>query len=223
MKGSRVCVAGLTKDGRHIRPITKSGFHRSDLQEEGGKLALGAFVDLGDVRANPTPPETEDHWCWHDQVKLKKMVRAPRYWVRLAGASHRDVSDAFGSALVRRRNWKATVSEHTGSRSLAIVPAAQGSSVKVDRRPEGDRVTFKLPAKDKPYYVPVTDTRFFGTDQVSINEDLVGEVDAMLRAGREAFLMVGLSRPFMSHGDTVKRHWLQVNGISFRDSPLQLP
>src|SRR5436853_53964 len=64
MKAPRICIAGIEPNsGRHVRPTTPATdpIERKLLAEEGGPFDIGTLVELGDVRANPSQPESEDH------------------------------------------------------------------------------------------------------------------------------------------------------------------
>jgi hypothetical protein len=62
MRAPCICVAGLDRDGRHIRPVPRHGrLTEDDLAAAGGPFAIGAVVDLGATRPCPSPPEVEDH------------------------------------------------------------------------------------------------------------------------------------------------------------------
>lgn len=69
-------------------------------------------------------------------------------------------------------------------------------------------------------YLSVKDLRFFEDDQKTIKADVVDDVCRRLRQGVDAFLMLGLTRPWLKPGDTHERHWLQLNGLCLADRPV---
>ena len=64
----------------------------------------------------------------------------------------------------------------------------------------------------------VTDLRLCETDHATPKEDIIRHVNRRMRAGVAVILGVGLSRPWQQSGDTLARHWLQVNNIHLEDN-----
>src|ERR1022692_2713430 len=61
MRSPLICVAGLTREGDHIRPVPDNApLARTCLRSEAGLFDIGAVVELGEVEDVGLPPERED-------------------------------------------------------------------------------------------------------------------------------------------------------------------
>src|SRR4051794_22318645 len=81
--GSRICVAGVDPETfDHIRPVTPAAdpITRELLREEGGPFSIGALVELGRVRAVPSPPESEDHQFATANARHVQDLTSEEYW-----------------------------------------------------------------------------------------------------------------------------------------------
>lgn len=102
---SRICIAGLDRQTFvHIRPVTPATdlITRSLLRENGGPVSIGAIVDIGTPRPQPTPPETEDHVFRTANARLVEQLGPDEYWELLQGVRVDTVDEAFGSELEAR-------------------------------------------------------------------------------------------------------------------------
>lgn len=66
----------------------------------------------------------------------------------------------------------------------------------------------------------VTDLQLYGDDHITPDVMAIERMNADF-ARAPAFVCVGLSRSFMRPGDTVERHWLQVNTVLFDGKGLE--
>lgn len=123
------------------------------------------------------------------------------------------LEDVFGPDLERIGTWKYGVEPGHGSASLGVLRPQKQPEVELDRY---GKVSVRLNDAHPPAFAPVTDVRFFEDDHATPRGERIDDVNRRLRRGEEAFLMVGLSRPFAKTGN---RHWLQVNGICLADRP----
>jgi hypothetical protein len=223
MDAPRICVAGIQPTtGRHIRPTTgrSNPLTRTLLAEEGGPLALGALIDLGEVRTNPDPPETEDHLFWPGRMAVLGRVSSDRYLEILRAHAQPSLKAIFGPSLARHSRTYA-VDRGQGSSSLGILRSQRKSSVLLDRY---GKLRLRLPTKEGAAYLPLTDLRLVEVDHTTINANAVEDLNARMGRGIESLLLLGLSRAYRKDGDEHERHWLQVNGICMSDKPIdQLP
>lgn len=223
MDAPRICVAGIHPDtGRHIRPTTgrRNPLTRALLTNEGGPLTLGALIDLGETTTNPDPPETEDHLFWPDQMNLLGQLSSKRYLEMLRAHARSSLNAIFGPSLARHARTYAVDQGH-GHSSLGILRSQRKPSILVDRY---GKLRLRLPTKEGPAYLPVTDVRLVERDQATIKLEAVEDLNSRMSRGIETLLMLGLSRAFHKDGDECDRHWLQVNGICMSDRPLgELP
>lgn len=60
--------------------------------------------------------------------------------------------------------------------------------------------------------------QFLGTHQQAPRLALADGLAARIRTGVPVILSLGLTRPWARPGDTVARHWLQVNNIHLQDN-----
>jgi hypothetical protein len=217
MTGSRICVAGIeTATYRHVRPVTSPGgglLTRELLRVTGGPFGVGALVDLGSVMAVPNAPEMEDHEFDATHAKYAGDVDEVAYLELLNALCEADIRAAFGPELERVGRTYA-VEPGCGSRSLAVLRAEHRPVFEINEYGE-----LRLWYKDvePPAYLSVKDVRLFEDDQKTIKVSVVDDISQRLRQGVEAFLMLGLTRPWLKPGETHERHWLQLNGICLAD------
>jgi len=215
-----ICVAGINADTLgHVRPTTPSTdpITRRLLRHEGGAFRIGAVVDLGSVRSEPSPPETEDHRFETARVRHVTDLQHDEFLALLDGVSSDTLEEGFGPEL-ERVGWKYAVEAGQGLRSLAVIKARRRLSLEIDSR--YGRLQVRLNDVQPPTYLPVTDVRFFEPDHTTVRRDVVDDVAHRLRSGVNVFLMLGLARPFQASGDDRDRHWLQLNGLVLADRPV---
>jgi Dual OB-containing domain len=219
MGAPRICVAGIdTATGRHVRPITARSepITRSLLEQEGGPFGLGAVVDLGNVRASPSPPETEDHLFSIGSAKTVGQMDAAAYSQLLDRVATDDLQTIFGPELERRHRSFAVETGH-GEVSLGVLRVQRASDLEIDVY---GKLKLRLNDVEPSALLTVTDIRFVEADHKTLRPDLIRDAQRRLRDGVDLYLMVGLARPFKAGGDDRERHWLQVNGICLQDRPL---
>ncbi len=220
MEAPRICVAGIEPTtGRHIRPITgrSNPLTRELLTEEHGGFALGALVELGDIKANPNPPETEDHLFWPNRARVVGRLSPNRYLDLIRANARHSLRGIFGEELERHNRSYAIEGGH-GTASLGILKLQRKSDIQIDRY--GKLRLRLIRADEMPAHLPVTDLRFVEADHRTIRADVVADVQTRMRRGIEVYLMLGLSRAFLRDDDDRDRHWLQVNGVCMADRPL---
>ena len=172
---------------------------------------MGSRIDLGETKALPNPPESEDCWCETANFKALGSLDDEEYLELLESVSDADLATAFGPGL-RSNGRSYAVDAGKGKHSLACVRAsAEERLVLSYGRP-------RLRDRDGAL-VGVTDLRFFESDQKTPRVDLVAGINQRLEDGVPAYLMFGLARAWKKPGDDRSRHWLQVNGICLADRP----
>lgn len=216
MRGERICVAGVGDEG-HVRPITRrdTPLTRDLLKENGGPLAIGALVDVGDARHDPNPPETEDHRVWVDHWRAIDQLGADDY-LELVDAHCEETLEAVFGPKLQRHEWTYAVDEGQGTVSLGCLRPRDRPDIEVNQY-GSVRLRFKDPSK--PAFLPVTDLRLFepeGAPRGAVVEDVADR----MRRGVGVRLMLGLGRAWTKDGDEQPRHWLQVNGLCLEDRPL---
>jgi hypothetical protein len=219
MGDGRICIAGIDPDtADHIRPTTlrEDPITRALLRAEGGPLAIGAEVDLGEIEPDGSPPEVEDHLFQTAELEHVRDLPDGEFLEVLAEAAASDLRGAFGPAL-KRHDWKYAIDKAAGRASLGVVRSRTIPTVEIDKRYGKLQVRWNDP--DPQTYLSVTDVRFYEEDHESIREDTVKDVNRRLRRGVGCSLMLGVARPWRKPGDTRERHWLQLNGLVLDDRP----
>lgn len=217
MTSPRICVAGVDPETfDHVRPTTPQTdlITRELLRENGGPFGVGALVDLGPVQAEPNAPETEDHRFVTANARRIEDVADEEYLQLLAELSDPTLADAFGPELECVKPRKYAVEAGHGTRSLAVVGLRGRPQLHLN--PWG-KLMLELDDPDTPCSISMTDVRFYEPDQKAIKEGVVADVNARLSAGVEAFVMLGLARPFVAQGYDQSLHFLQANGLCLVD------
>jgi len=219
MTAPRMCVAGINPEtGRHIRPTTASSdpITRSLFDEEGGPFGVGTLVELGEVRANPSRPESEDHLFTTASALAVRQLEADDYLELLGGVAEDDLGSIFGHDL-ERRGRSFAIEEGNGTVSLGVLRVQQTPDLEVDGY---GKLRLKLDDIEEPAHLGVTDIRFVEADHSTLKRDVIDDVQQRMQRGVDLFLVVGLARAFIATGDDRRRHWLQVNGICMEDRPV---
>jgi Dual OB-containing domain len=220
MKAPRICIAGIDPETRrHIRPTTPPSdpIERTLLDAEGGPFGIGVLADLGEVRANPSPPECEDHLFSTASATAVGQYDADQYLELLDEVAEDDLESIFGTDLERPRGRSFAIEEGHGTVSLGVLRVQQRPDLEVD---SSGKVKLTYNDVDHPPSLGVTDVRFVEPDQKTPRFDVVEDVQRRIQLGVNLYLMVGLARAYVAPGDDRDRHWLQVNGICLEDRPV---
>ncbi|MDX6719722.1 MAG: hypothetical protein QOJ63_1976 [Solirubrobacteraceae bacterium] len=217
MRSPRICVAGVdTETFAHIRPTTRSTdlITRTLLRENGGPFGVGALVDLGPVRAQPNPPETEDHGFVTANARRLKDITSDEYVAVLQEVSVATLEEAFGHDLECVNYRKYAIEAGRGTQSLAVIRLRGRPRLRADN---WGKLLLELNDPNTPCSLSMTDVRFYETDQTTIKHGVVADVNTRLSAGVDAFLMLGLARAFVAKGYDRSLHFLQGNGLCLVD------
>ncbi|HET8556258.1 MAG TPA: hypothetical protein VFL58_02995 [Gaiellaceae bacterium] len=186
------------------------------LDEEGGPFGVGTLVDLGDVRANPSRPESEDHLFATASARDLRKLDPNEYWQLLDEVAEDDLESIFGPDL-ERRGRSFAIEEGRGRVSLGVLRVQETPDLEID---DWGKLRLTLDYVDDPARLGVTDLRFVEADHRTLKQDAIRDAQQRMRNGVDLLLMVGLARAFVATGDDRRRHWLQVNGICMEDRPL---
>jgi len=213
MRRGFICVAGLDRDRRHIRPVCEHGrLGKHLVAGYGGPFAIGAVVDLGDTVPRPSPPEIEDHLFDPDLSRRIRLADEAKLWSLLDDLAMSSLVEIFGDEL-ERDGGTASMATGAGAASLGIY--------RPESRPRLDREfgRFRMVLHDPELgelSIPVTDLRLYDIEADAIDERRVELLADRLRR-RDVLLAVGLSRPWARDGEA-QRHWLQVNNVHLDDN-----
>jgi hypothetical protein len=206
-----ICVAGIDpQTGRHVRPVTGYGrLTTAMLGRNGGPFELGRRVDLGPTRSVGSPPEVEDQLFRPEAVRVVREATATELARLLGAAGSRSLVDIFGNDFVAQGRTAAVETGHGKASLGCLLPSDRPRLVL-----EYGKVKISLADDALRLVVSVTDLQLYGDDHSTPDATAVDRMNADL-ARTPAYINVGLSRPFVRPGDTVERHWLQTNTISF--------
>jgi hypothetical protein len=172
-------------------------------------------VDLGPATYAGHAPELEDHRF--EPSRARRLFDDPDdYWGALDGSAKESLEGIFGPEL---ELWdeSGTVDVGKGRASLGCLKPEEQPWLYMDHRGTVRLVLdYLMPSVD----LAVNDLRLYERDGRTPRRDLVASVERRLKSGVEVILSVGLTRPWQKRGDTVERHWLQVNNIHLEDDPL---
>lgn len=219
MRDETICVAGIDPEsGEHLRPLLAAEddrMTRALLSERGGPFEFGTLVELGETEPCPKAPHIEDHVFDPAAARNLGRIEPASLTALLDAVAVRSARNAFGTAL-QRRGEKYATDPGEGERSLAVIRLRGPAALELDPR---NHLFLRFESAAQPTLARLTDLRFYGADGHSLNHDLIDAVSARLRAGSEAFAMLGLGRAWQGSGDDAKRHWLQANGVCFAEDP----
>ncbi len=215
MRSGHVCVAGLDREGQHIRPVLEyERLPRELTADYGGPFRVGAVVEIGTTRPRPAPPEVEDHVFDAEAAYMIRMADPARLWRFLDELSRPSMREIFGDTLIRDGRT-ASMPVGTGVASLGVYRPQ--SRVSVDR--SYGRLRIVMTDEDLGRLsLPLTDLRLYNLESEAIDDRRVEVLEDRLRR-REVLLCVGVGRPWAPEGEE-PRHWLQVNNVHLDDNPL---
>lgn len=218
-RAPEICIAGLdAKTLTHVRPVSAdpASLTRAHLRQEGGPIGMGALVDVGTVVPEPSPPEVEDHGFDAACLRHVADLDDDTFLQVLDTVAQPDLLTAFGPDLQRVGRTYA-IEPGCGSCSLAVLHTCEQSALQVDGY---GKLRFHLRDVEPHAALAVTDIRFVQEDHKTIRADVVEDVNARLRSGVDAFLMLGVARAHQMPWDDRERHWLQLNGLVLVDHPV---
>lgn len=217
MQPPYICVAGIDVDtGRHVRPVLRGArLERDLLTRKGGPFDIAAVVDIGRAWCVGEPPETEDYRFDPHRSAYVADLPSDEYWRLLQGLARTRLRDIFGDDL-KQRGRTFAVDAGKGRCSLGCLAPAVRPALSIDLF---GTVRLSLTKGRLRTSLAVTDLRLFEADHHTPRRSAVEHVARRINGGVEVILSVGLSRAWQKPGDTVARHWLQVNNLHLRDDP----
>lgn len=217
MQPGYICVAGINVNtGEHIRPVLGgSRLKVALLRRDGGVFDIASMVDLGTTRDVGKPPEIEDRIFEAKNVRWLRDMSPDKFWKALKKASQKSLSDIFGGDL-KQQGQGCAVDLDKGTASLGCLLPSKRPEIEVDAFEK-----IRIIVEDGTFRanLSVTDLRLFEKDHKSPQHELVEDIEKRIEKGTAVILSLGLARPWQKPGDTVRRHWLQVNNIHLEDDP----
>lgn len=215
MQERYICVAGIDLATRqHVRPVLQVRMTTASLVRNGGAFDMARVVNLGAVDHVVAAPEVEDCLFTPARISDSSPMPAHDFWSLLGSMSGDTIGHLFGDRLARvGATFAAELG--TGTHSLGCLrpqyPPELLTAV--------GRIRLRLREGPETLSLPVTDLRLYDAHQQAPRLALADGVAARIRAGVPVILSLGLTRPWARPGDTVARHWLQVNNIHLQDDP----
>lgn len=222
MKGDRVCIAGVTDDGKTIRPkFAHSTITEEWLFDRAGKVVIQPFarVRLELMEQDPHPPHTED-WFVRPDVKISEgllgLVERQDLLRRILDPN---VAAIFGAEIYHENGYFMRGGE--GNCSLGTVRVSWLEDV--SHRCYDDKWDYRISFTDcagNAYRLGVTDLAFrYYIDHLrevkGVECDQIGISLARQLQGSTVYLRIGLARGWEKYPD---RCYLQINGVySFPD------
>lgn len=213
MEGNRICIFGIDKNGKGIRPVIPySGITENYLSWD-GNISIKPFteIEFDFIRPLPEPPHTED-WIINTSYKPKLIRNLSENEIKsfLEGILDESVKDIFGAPIYE--SWYLKKGE--GKRSIGTIKVRDVIFIKYSKKENGKyeyRIKF-LDIIGSIYDLPITDLAFRKyCDELRTQKELsTGFIGAKLQDlfnNVEIFLRVGLGRFFK------EKHWLFVTGI----------
>jgi hypothetical protein len=217
MKPGFVCVAGVRPpEGPHVRPVLAGQRLRAVLLEQnGGPFDIGNLVDLGPCQSQPNAPEVEDHIFDPNRANIVRALQPEAFWEQLEGVSEDTLTGIFGESL-HEQGSGAAVDLGVGTASLGCL---RPSTLVLYVNGWGK---LRASVSDGAWTLDlsVTDLRLYESDNQTVHERQVRNLQRRIESGVPVIVSVGLARAFRASGDTQSRHWLQVNNIHLEDNPI---
>jgi len=226
MGGTRVCIAGVTEDGRSIRPTLPYPGIQEDWLYENGQCAIRPFacVTLDLLVHQPNPPHTED-WLMNPQNRefhgLLESQDRPAFLNNILDQS---VSDIFRAEIHNPTRPYTDIG--SGTRSLGTIRPRSVRFVRYQLNERGNwecHITFTDQAGIE-YKLPVTDLSFryyldFLRDQENQSTGSIGLQIQQIVNHPTTIFRIGLARGFNPDPEQPQnRCYLQIIGVySFPD------
>jgi hypothetical protein len=177
---------------------------------------MACIVELGRTQERGSPPETEDSLFDPAGASLLGVLSPKEYWKLLTEVAKKDLADIFGGAL-QQQGQTCTVAVGTGVASLGCLVPSLRPAIAIDSY---DRVRARLIVGQFSMNLPVNDLRFYNEDNRTPRTRVVNDVARRIKKGVGVVLSLGLTRPWQKPGDSLPRHWLQLNNIHLEDDPV---
>lgn len=217
MQPGFICVAGLDlQTGRHIRPVLFGRLMISLLERYGGPFDIGRVVDLGTPHYEGRPPEVEDYRFEPGRIQAVRDASPKEFWSLLVRAAQPKLQEIFGADL-RPHGRTCVVDVGQGQASLGCLRLTRRPRLWVN---QNERIRAVLDDGELEATVGVTDLRLYEQDGQTPRQAIVEAVAARIADGVGVFVSAGLTRPWMKPGESVARHWLQVNNLHLEDTPV---
>jgi hypothetical protein len=220
MQGDRVCIAGLDRNGKSIRPVLKRA--REDITSShlyvNDKLVIRprAKVRFDFYPVRIAPPHIEDLGFDPARVRHEGFCNDSEWESILRASLSPSVADIYDGLLQKPHK----VEPGARTRSLGTVTDVQILGIFIEQRgsKREHRISFMDSSGCRYDRVIINDLMFRAFADSSINR-----LNSTVRAAREIenimimverlYLRLGLARPWLNENTGKKECWMQVTGI----------
>ncbi len=220
MQGDRVCIAGLDRNGKSIRPVLKrpgEDITSSHLYVN-GKLVIRprAKVRFGFYPVRTTPPHIEDLGFDPHTIRHQGFCDDSEWESILRASLSPSVADIFDGLLQKPHK----VEPGAKTRSLGTVTGVQVAGISFEQRggKREYRVSFVDGSGCRYDRVIINDLMFrafadSSIDRLNSTVRAAREIENMMILARRLYLRLGLARPWLNENTGKKECWMQVTGI----------
>ncbi|HKP53096.1 MAG TPA: hypothetical protein VJ183_10655, partial [Chloroflexia bacterium] len=217
MQGTRICIAGYTREYECVRPVFwSSGLVERWLRDKGQVVIRPfAIVEFDLQEHTPHPPHTED-WIIDEVYRVNYgILDIERQKLFLTRIADKNVASIFGAPIEIGDGYY--IEQGMGTRSLGTVVPRKIKQVSYIKRDSG-KWDFRIAFTDgagQSYNLGVTDLAFrYLLENARVRqgvapEESAGQLTAFLQKA-QVFLRIGLSRNWEKHPD---RCFLQITGV----------
>jgi len=221
MSGNKVCIAGITHKNVTIRPnMPAPGILEKHLYQNGQVIIRpGSVLSMNlEPEEDCEPPHREDHhWLDFEQTSWLRTLDSEHWKDVLRRISYPRIRDIFDGNLRENKFHPPSA----GSRSLGTNQAKsiENFTYKLNRWGKWQyRLSFTDAAGELFEDIPITDLALrCYADNLQETQDLsseqISEKLTLLFSGSQAWLRLGLTRPFDKNEKGEAWCYLQVNGI----------
>ncbi len=215
MRGGQVCIAGVNRDFKCIRPVLDRGVTVWNLFKDGESIIYpSAKIELDLTPTDIDPPHIEDATFDPESISAKGRFEGKDWETLLRKTSFDSVEEMFDGYLQDRK-----VAPGTATRSLGTLSGVDILNLSIDDR--HDRRTYRMDFQDSTgasyQRFPVNDMAFraYYEDRISRSRNIQraeSQVLANLRCADRVYLRLGLTRP-AEIGGYDETCWSQVTGV----------
>lgn len=220
---NRVCIVGIDKFGRCIRPVYDEFGVPKKLLFIGDNLIIRpkAKVQFDFHDTDITSPHIEDKSFNPDHIIGKGLCTNAEWDNILKDSSYTSVDDIFSNLLIGNR-WVAP-----GADTKSISTLSQVTVNAVNLNQWENKLRYRLSfcdTTDELFDLPISDLAFRELCYKEIRRDgkdrlkVAQRLTKLITTANKVYLRLGLARPWAQPGSSERRCYLQVTGIySFPD------
>lgn len=218
MSGGHICAAGIDLATRaHVRPVFPvRQFDRSSLRANGGLFEIGGVIDMEPAIDIGWPPHVEDRSIDPAKCHYLAPMFERGFWDLLNSLAVDSLTSLFGEDL-KTEGGPAYIEFGKGKQSLGFIRLPSTPELTVNSR---GKPRLRIIDGETRFSLPVTDIRLYQDDNETVDQQAFAETRSILATCGELLLAVGLTRASKQNPDIAGRHWLQVNGLHFRNRPV---